>query len=293
MKHLISPFLIFFSLSLFAQEAYTIKGTLIDSSNNDPVDYANIGIQGKNLGTVSNDSGYFELEIADKFLEDSLTFSRIGYAAQKILIAELVKQGNLKVNLTPKTTEIQEAEIVSRELKLRIRGNRVRKSVIKFWGAFYADPDRLGREIGTAIHIPKTEVFLKNFNFQISSMFADSVKLRLNIYDFSKGKIGNNLLNENIYFVVGKNDVGDYCFDLSELKMSVSNDIFVSIENVAGYTSKMVSNKNSNIKQTPFCTMMFRGTKVGSKSFTRNVSLGKWEEFPATLAPCFWVTILK
>ena len=289
---------IFFLLSFFLPgviygQNYKIRGVIVDSTNKTMVDYANIGIEGKNLGTVSNDSGYFELEIPDKFLKDSLTFSRIGYATQQIFIGELIKQNNLEINFTPKTTEIQEAKIVSRKLKHRTRGNKVRKSVIKAWYAFYADPDRLGHEVGTVIHIPNKKVFLKNFNFQISSMYADSVRLRLNIYDFKDELIGDNLLNRNFYFVVRNNDIGDYHIDLSELKIFVSNDIFVSIENVAGYTSSMPAPKNNNTKQIPFCSMLFRGTMTGSKSFSRNVSLGKWEEFPATLAPCFWVTILK
>lgn len=276
-------------MMLYAQN-HKIHGVLIDSMNQATIDYANIGIQGKNLGTVSNDSGYFELCISDAFLEDSLTFSRIGYATQTISIGELVKQDDVEIILAPKSTEIQEAKIVSRKLREKTKGNKVWPSVIQVFYPLCADPDRLGYEMGCVIRIPEKEVFLKDFNFLITSMVLDSVRLRLNIYDFSKGIIGDNILNENIYFVVYKKDIGNFRFDLSNLKISLANDVFISMENVAGFSS---DNQKSDAKKKPFCPMMIRGTKVGSKTFRRKVSLGTWEESPGPFAPCFWVTILR
>ena len=230
------------------------------------------------------------MEIPDELLNDSLTFSRIGYATQKMRVEELIRLKKLEIYLVPKSTEIHEAVVFSSKLKEKTKGNKVWPTVIQIYYALYANPDRLGQETGCVIRIPEKEIFLKDFNFFITSMRADSVRLRLNIYDFSKGSIGGNLLNNNIYFVVDKKDIGNFKFDLSDLKISLTNDVFVSMENVAGYSSE---HQKLNDKKEPFCSMMIRGTKVGSKTFRRKVSFGTWEESPGPFAPCFWVTILK
>lgn len=287
MKKQILLFIAFVPLFLYAQN-HKIQGLIVDSINQTPVDYANIGIEGKNLGTVSNDSGEFELEMPDKYLNDSLTFSRIGYATKKIRVGELVLQEKPEMHLVPVSTEISEAKIVSAKLKRHTKGNKFRPRIMQFFYNFSSGSANLGYEVGSVINLPEKPAILKNFNFHIYNIGDDSVKLRLNIYDFNNGNIEDNLLEKNIWFVISKRDRGNYSVDLSDYQINVYGNILVTLENIATYTSDLQSPGKSNR-----WTIQFSASLSGSKGYRKKRSLASWEELPSKISPEFWVTILK
>ena len=67
-----------FQIFCFSQtdNILTIKGILIDSLDRNPVYYANMGIVGKETGTVSDIDGVFELVVPDSLKNDSLNIQR-------------------------------------------------------------------------------------------------------------------------------------------------------------------------------------------------------------------------
>ena len=79
-----------FIYSTFAQKSFS--GTVISSNLKDPLSYVNIGVLNKDIGTVSNEKGKFELELKEEFLKDSLTFSIIGYRSLTIPIVDFEKE---------------------------------------------------------------------------------------------------------------------------------------------------------------------------------------------------------
>lgn len=86
MKYLIAIlFLCFCSFKTYSQ---IYSGQLTDLESGLPIQYANIGIPGKNVGTVSNNMGLFEMELSDDFDNDTLCISCIGYESKKYLIAQ-------------------------------------------------------------------------------------------------------------------------------------------------------------------------------------------------------------
>ena len=66
MKRILSSILIIvflFQYNLFSQQV--IKGVVFNSDKNDPVVSANIYIIHRTLGTITDDDGYFSLQIPD------------------------------------------------------------------------------------------------------------------------------------------------------------------------------------------------------------------------------------
>jgi hypothetical protein len=61
--------------NMYTQEK--IAGKVLDRSTNTPLSYVNIGVFSKDLGTVSNGAGDFNLKIENENLKDSITFSMI------------------------------------------------------------------------------------------------------------------------------------------------------------------------------------------------------------------------
>ena len=71
---LISTF-IFLSQLSFAQ--IEISGIIYDENSEEPLSYVNIGVVGKNIGTVSNKNGFYQLSIPEKFKDDTSRISMV------------------------------------------------------------------------------------------------------------------------------------------------------------------------------------------------------------------------
>ena len=69
-----------FSVNFYAQ--VKLKGTLINSNTGLPLRYVNVGIVSKDVGTVTNQYGEFNLEVENQYLNDSITLSMIGFSTQ-------------------------------------------------------------------------------------------------------------------------------------------------------------------------------------------------------------------
>jgi hypothetical protein len=296
MKSIIPKLLVWLILTsitciINAQSSYKIQGIILDSANHlSPIDFASIGIIGKNVGTVSNDSGIFHLSIPNENLHDSLTFSRIGFYSKNMNIGWLLKQNNVKIILVPKPIQIDDVQININKLKSKTLGNITRSHSIV--GSITSDTSSLGQEFGTVFHLPNSQVFIKDFNFHIYYNRPDSAKLRLNIYKYNNKGIGKNLLKENIYFEITTKNSGDYKLDLSKYKIHASNDIFITVENVAVYTSH---GPNPNIKYDKYSynKILISCALLGSKGFIRKVSMGKWEKIHYGGSPGFWITYFE
>lgn len=104
---------LFFVIPILPQEI-SIKGIITDAESKNPLHNVNIIISGKNIGTVSNPSGSFNLS-GDFAATDTLIISHIGYASKIVSLEELENFSDLKINLIrialPSQTVLVEATI--------------------------------------------------------------------------------------------------------------------------------------------------------------------------------------
>ncbi len=86
-------FLLFFSITISfqasAQDSHFVKGQVLDEDTNTALPYANIVVLHKNIGTVSNEKGFFSLDITGLEKNDTLSFQYIGYKTKFFIISEL------------------------------------------------------------------------------------------------------------------------------------------------------------------------------------------------------------
>lgn len=64
----------------------TIRGSVSDVKNEEPIPFCNISILGKGKGTISNQNGNFSFKIPEELFKDTLRFSCIGYTPYDIPI---------------------------------------------------------------------------------------------------------------------------------------------------------------------------------------------------------------
>ena len=109
-------YLIFFLLLGYILQAQTmVFGKIIDAEFNEPLPYVNIGIPGAGIGTVSDEAGYYLLEIPNDKINDSLYFSMVGFASQNFKIDQLDGSNEklLNISFQPETTALKEVVVTS------------------------------------------------------------------------------------------------------------------------------------------------------------------------------------
>jgi hypothetical protein len=198
----------------------TIAARVLDAEDKTPLPYVNVGIPGKNVGTVTSDDGTFKLDVDSQLSNDSLAVSMAGYEKRML---PLKKVPGIIV-LDRKSGALKEA-VVTQDLRpTKILGNTTTSKLVSV-----GFPMRfLGAEIGVKMALGKHPRRLEKFRCHVSDTRIDSAVFRLNIYRMVNGN-AENVLQRNVLLSIGKGP-SDYTVDLSGLNLVVSGDILVSLE---------------------------------------------------------------
>lgn len=269
MKYVTIVISIFIYLNSYSQR---FLSQVIDNSTNEPISYVNIGIIGKNIGTVSDKDGQFQLELNDKFNNDTLRISCIGYESLNFKIWDFRKKmltGGLNhIKLIPKVFQLSEVIVTPKKIKTVILGNSNSNSGSKV----LTDSSGMGSEIGLIIKLPqkKKDYYIKKFNFNVADKNFDNIHARVNIYDLKNGLPSNNVLERPIYIEITTD--GLITIDLSKYNIRMQEDFFISIEN---FNEK--SWKNKLKFWAVFKTFSKKGT---ADCLFRPISQGNWIHTP-------------
>lgn len=93
--------------SFSQQQTISINGQIADEQNN-PVASATIRLLKNGTGTISNQSGFFKINILQSFQLDTVLISSVGYTLKKIAVSELTHDKINLVQLISKTEILQE-----------------------------------------------------------------------------------------------------------------------------------------------------------------------------------------
>ena len=258
-------FLIFIFLiscnTIFGQN---ITGIVINADSKQPVEFANIGIIGKNIGTVSDLYGRFNLLVDSKYDNDTVQFSIIGYKPHSMKISDLRKNVDNEVFLEERAYDIAEVVIIPKIFKQRTLGVTTK---VKRISAGFKD-NILGYECGILMKVKKT-AFIKKVTINISYCSYDTIFYRLNIYKVHGKMDFENILREPIYLKMPKESIKDEIqIDLQSKKIVVEGDFLVTLEHV----------KDLGNGYLYFCA----GLK--DKTYLRKTSQGKWETSPVGIS---------
>jgi hypothetical protein len=112
MKKIISiSTLYFISLPLFSQNS-TLKGTVVNSQNNEPIIYATVGLIKANKGVSTDEKGQFEIDNVDT--NDTLLISCVGYKIWKLPILQVKTE---KIMLEPSIIQLKEVTVKPKKSK--------------------------------------------------------------------------------------------------------------------------------------------------------------------------------
>jgi hypothetical protein len=249
----------------FAQT--TISGILVDSESNEAIPYAHIGIKGKNIGTISLESGKFKLTPTSESskLPLEVWFSHIGYDT-KVVTVNHSNYDDLIVKLDKKSFELK--EVVIRKSKKQLKTEKLGGYKKSKWTTGNANTNSYGKgeEYGIKIRANKKSYWIKTINFHTKFNSMDSILFRLNIYKLSEnGLPETSMLNEQIFVKSYKNDRW-ITADVVDRDLNIDQDIIVSIEPI-----KFWYNKEQNVE------LFYSHCKNCGDSYNRESSFAKWE----------------
>jgi hypothetical protein len=223
----IKTLLLFFILSgsslVFSQVQ---KGKVVSSETGNGVGFVNIGIIGKNVGTVSDMYGNYTIDLENIYDQDSLRFSMIGYQSKVFLVSQFKENPSKDVYLKPINYDLKEVKVVYHKPKEIRLGYPVTTNDLRS-GFSYND---LGSELGVRVRV-KGQVKLKDVNFNVAICTFDSVTYRLNIYLMEGEIVCDNILTKPIYISFSKKDINKpITLDLSKYSIVVEGNILITLE---------------------------------------------------------------
>lgn len=268
-----------FSIVSFAQ---TINGTIADLQTKQVLPFVNIGIVGRDVGTVSDENGHFALSVPNIASTDTLRLSMVGYTTQIWVLADFLQKHEAQstIYLTPANVELATVTIRPHYLKTRILGSETEDKA--FTAGFKIND--LGSELGVLIKTKKTPTFVRRFNCFVAHNSYDTLFFRVNIYDTQNGKPTHNLLSQNVFVEKVGFKSGWISIDLSPYTIEVQNDFVVSLEWVKDLdpnVPKDISTREAQRKMRRGEGLSFSVTPLGAPILYRKASQGTWEKLIA------------
>ena len=222
-------FLFVFLLSFTALNAqHIVQGRIIDAFTKEPLPFVNIGVLKKELGTVSNEEGFFFLEVPDLFAKETLRFSMIGFDERDFQVADLeaILLSNNTLVLAEQTTFLEEVVLTAeKKWDTRVSGNSTTSKLL----ITGFTSNQLGNEIALFVKVKKTPAYIEGIQFSVVENIYPEVRFRVNVYSSDYRFPDENILKENI-FITLKLSEGLISVDLKEYDILVDDDVFISLE---------------------------------------------------------------
>lgn len=219
------------SLCFLGLSAQRCTGHLTDGESGQPVPFANIGIIGKDIGTVSDAAGWFAIDLTGNHKTDSLCISCIGYEKRTWSVHDFKKSlrsaARLEIEMTPRSYLLEEVIVQPGNTVTCTLGNEC-KANSPYGNAFYSK--ELGTEMGVRITLPRKtkRALLQQFRFYVGQFTYDTFPVRLNVYHLKDGLPSENILPQPIFLEIASE--GEYLVDLSGYNIVMEEDFFISLE---------------------------------------------------------------
>ena len=228
MKVFLAIFTLLLSLPAFSQKLY---GEIKDENAN-PVPYVNVGIVGQDRGTISTQTGHYEIDISGAEDEVFLRFSMIGYENAEFNIGELKSLNSTSLNITLKEKPIELKEIEVKATKGTPLVLGVKKPGNFPW--IWSDAIK-GDEIGMLFRV-ENPFYLDKFSFHIKRNSCDSIYYRVKIYE-GENEFPVKVINQEDIRFLSTLKKGWETVDMSAYNILIESDFIITLETLDSWCS--------------------------------------------------------
>jgi hypothetical protein len=207
-----------------------VQGVVFDEKTNQPLAYVNIGIPGEAVGTLSNPDGSFVMLIPDRYKNDSLLISHVGYSPHKVALLDLNYMA--RIDMVPKAIQLPTVDVMpNRKQKLFGLGNKLANSSF-----IITDTLQAGSAMALLIenkfpqfHPKLTLPFIvQKASVQIAGSTFSSYKLRIRLMDCDSltELPGRDLLERSVVIHSHRQQGGWLEADLSDFDLRIDQPRF-------------------------------------------------------------------
>ncbi|RLD72452.1 MAG: hypothetical protein DRJ29_02850 [Bacteroidetes bacterium] len=263
-----------------------IQGKILDSLDERPLAYVNVGVINVTRGTISTEPGEFQLNCNDLPEDAEVRFSMIGYESQTFKIQDLLSSFNT-IKLVKKAIELEEVAIKWNGTTRKIGTFKTTKiGGVCGWGG--TDFGR-GHELGLLLDVGNKTAKIEDLNLSVRKQSFDTIVFRLHIRSLESGLPAEELLTENIYLTVSEKS-GWQKIDLANRNIFISGDVVLSLEwiRISNVIEKNRVKMNGAKTATP--VVLFSLNRKSGTLFSRRGSEAKWRK-EENWSPGFYVSV--
>lgn len=257
--HFIFLFLMLNS-SFFCYSQVKISG-LVKSADSSALSYVNIGIKQKNVGTISGTSGQFALILPAQNLQDTLTFSYVGFEELNIPLQSVIGSSNHICILTPKATQLAEVVVTGKQLKQKRVGIKSRNPFVS--GTAQSENNNDIIEFVKFIDINNKAARIESVSVYLLGVRIDTAIFRINFYNVKDNMPADKIINKNIIERMSVKK-GWLTINLSKENIVLNKNFFVGFEFMPQINLPEYS--------------LTYGAQLGGAYITRKSSLGSWQK---------------
>ena len=222
MRFLLIVLLTFILNKSFGQ---TISGHVVDESTGEALEYVNIRVVNRNIGTVSLRNGEFMLNIPNVSKSDTVRFTYIGYKTVSQLVNSFYSTTQQVIKLKSEPYNLDEV-VVAAKSETQILGNPKVDRRYTGWGDFKS---LRGRIRGLLIEGAECPVKVKSVSFRINHNEWDSVAFRINMFEVEGNRPRKSLLKENLFVTTDKKHKW-VKVDLNNMSIAICKTTVVTVE---------------------------------------------------------------
>jgi len=249
---------LFSSIYTFSQK--TFMGNITDEETHQPISFASVGVLGMEIGSISNSSGTFKVNLPQAVKEtDTILFTSVGYHSLKLPVKEATKQTFFSL----KAVEGIMPGVTVYDLKKsgKMGDDTTNYSYYRGWYEY-----RTGGEIGRIVNVLHKKYKLNRITFQVDNK-CDTCWLRLRVRKVTHFEPAEDLLQQSVIIPITKHTPNDGVieFDVSDLGLLLrEKKIYIGFE--------VIDCKNNDNTPLSFC---FIGADYGEHYF-RKFPTVKW-----------------
>lgn len=269
-----------------AAGAQSVQGHVADAATGQAVPFVNIGVVGKDLGTVANEQGAYQLPFREALANDTVRVSSIGYRARLLTLRALQAQPN--VALTAADVTLGEVQVQAKSLFRRT--STLGHTTNSTGSVVHLNNKSLGAEVGTVISLKRKPTRLLTAHFNVASNAVGPLVLRVNLYRLDRrGRpTDTKLLSHNLIVQSGITH-GTLDVDLTREQLVVDENFFLALEWIKGDGAeaptrlppplKTTVHQRSNGPAPPRTGLAFSAGAgyVDNDLYVRTTSQGAWE----------------
>lgn len=174
----------------------TFRGKVIDRDEKKALPYTSISIQDRNIGTISNIDGDFELKIPPAMINDTVVVSCLGYQQFRLPILE-INDDVVSIFLQPTTYQLQEIKVT------------------------YINPEDILSRIVSKISLnyPRDPEIMTSFYREVLKQDKNYIDVAEAVMEIRKATYDNTFAEDKVKFIKGRKSLNVKPFQLVDFKL--------------------------------------------------------------------------